>query len=216
MSYLLRYFLEDIVFIIGDISTVTSWEELIALPSFIRIVIYVSILLLILLSSLLNLVMYRIMRPIALFIMARHAGYRHSWIAFIPYGSYYLEFVLPIREFNVLNWVKTDRRETIAWFYIANEILGGIISFIIGNIPLLGTIADWAYSLFFLLWKWRKIFDLLKTYGFRKSAMFWSILGTLSKPLYVILLFIMCDREPDYGWGRFDFPILLEYDGEEE
>ena len=213
MSYLLLLLVEDIVFILDDLSRVGSWEELIALPSFTKIVIYASILLVIIISTVFHFVMYRIMRPIALFIMARHAGFRHAWVAFVPYGTYYLEFVLPIREFNVLNWVKTDKRETIAWTYIANDLLNPIISSILGMIPFLSTILQWAYSLFFVLWKWRKIYDLLITFGFKKSAMTWSILATLYKPLYVVLLFIMCDKEPNYGWGRFNFPVMIDYDG---
>lgn len=216
LSYLLMFLMEDIANIIFDLSTVGSWEELVALPSFGKIVFYAVILLLVFLSGLLNLIMYRIMRPIALFIMARHAGYPYAWIAFIPYGAYFLEFVLPIREFNVLNCVKTDKRETIAWIYIGNELFGGIVSAIIKCIPLLGQVADWAYSLFFVVWKWRKIYDLLKTFGFNKSAMTWAILGTLWKPLYVVLLFFMCDKEPDYGWKRFECPIILEEGDEEE
>jgi len=215
LSYLLIFILDDISNIIYDLTTVGSWEELVALPSFNKIVIYATILFLGFAGALLNLVMYRIMRPIALFIMARHAGYPYSWIAFVPYGSYFLEFALPIRQFNVFNWVKTDRRETIAWIYIANEFFGGIVSAILKCIPLLGRVADWVYSLFFIAWKWRKIYDLLKTFGFNKSAMTWSILATLWKPLYVVLLFFMCDKEPDYGWGRFECPIMIDYNEEE-
>ena len=213
MSYLLLLLIEDIAYILDDLSRVGSWEELIALPSFTKIVIYTSILLVIIISTVFHFVMYRIMRPVAVFIMARHAGFRHAWVAFVPYGTYYLEFVLPIREFNVFNWVKTDKRETIAWAYIGNDFLKPIISSILSMIPLLSTILQWAYSLFFEFWKWRKIYDLLITFGFQKSAMAWSILATLYKPLYVVLLFIMCDKEPNYGWGRFDFPVMIDYDG---
>jgi hypothetical protein len=154
------------------------------------------------------------MRPIALFIMARHAGFRYPWIAFVPYGSYYLEFVLPIREYNIFNWIKTDRRETIAWVYIGNDVLGWIISFVISMFPFIGKLGNLAYKLFFIVYKWRRIYDLLKTFRFNKSAMTLSIFSVICKPLYVILLFTMCDKEPDYGWGRYDFPLLLDTDGE--
>lgn len=214
MLFLQKFLVKDILLIFDDISSVGSWEELVALPSFIKIIMYALILLGILASAIFNLIMYRIMRPIAMFILARHAGFRHAWVAFVPYGSYYLEFVLPIREFNIFNWVKTEKRETIAWIYIGNELAGSIVTSIMGMIPFFGTVLEWAYSLFFVVWKWRKIYDLLITFGFKKSAMAWSILATLYKPLYVVLLFFMCDREPNYGWGRFDFPILIDYDGE--
>lgn len=214
MSFLFLLLLEDILFVISDLSTVNTWEELISLPSFTKIVIYGLIILIFTISLILNFVFYRIMRPIALFIMARHAGFRYPWIAFVPYGSYYLEFVLPIREYNVFNWIKTDRRETIAWVYIGNDVLGWIVSFVISMIPFLGKLGNLAYKLFFIVYKWRRIYDLLKTYRFNKSAMTLSIFSVMCKPLYVILLFTMCDKEPDYGWGRYDFPLLLDADGE--
>ncbi len=214
MSFLFLLLLEDILFVISDLSTVNTWEELISLPSFTKIVIYGLIILIFTISLILNFVFYRIMRPIALFIIARHAGFRYPWIAFVPYGSYYLEFVLPIREYNVFNWIKTDRRETIAWVYIGNDVLGWIVSFVISMIPFLGKLGNLAYKLFFIVYKWRRIYDLLKTYRFNKSAMTLSIFSVMCKPLYVILLFTMCDKEPDYGWGRYDFPLLLDADGE--
>lgn len=214
MSFLFLLLLEDILFVISDLSTVNTWEELISLPSFTKIVIYGLIILIFTISLILNFVFYRIMRPIALFIIARHAGFRYPWIAFVPYGSYYLEFVLPIREYNVFNWIKTDRRETIAWVYIGNDVLGWIVSFVISMIPFLGKLGNLAYKLFFIVYKWRRIYDLLKTFRFNKSAMTLSIFSVMCKPLYVILLFTMCDKEPDYGWGRYDFPLLLDTDGE--
>lgn len=214
MSFLILLLLEDILFVISDLSTVNTWEELISLPSFTKIVIYGLIILIFTISLILNFVFYRIMRPIALFIIARHAGFRYPWIAFVPYGSYYLEFVLPIREYNVFNWIKTDRRETIAWVYIGNDVLGWIVSFVISMIPFLGKLGNLAYKLFFIVYKWRRIYDLLKTFRFNKSAMTLSIFSVMCKPLYVILLFTMCDKEPDYGWGRYDFPLLLDADGE--
>ncbi len=214
MSYILIWIVEDIFYAFEELMYVSSWEELIALPSFGKIVLYCTIFLIFLISAIFNFVFYRIMRPIAIFIMARHAGYRHAWVAFVPYGTYYLEFVLPIRDFNIFNWIKTEKRESIAWIYIANDLLYPIIDSILGIIPLLGTVLSWCYQLFIQVWKWRRIYDLMKTFGFKKSAMTWSIFATLFKPLYVILLFVMCDKEPDYGWGRFDFPIMVSYDGE--
>ncbi len=214
LSFLMMGILEDIIFTFEELMYVSSWEELIALPSFGKIVLYSSIFLILILSAIFNFIFYRIMRPIAVFIMARHAGYRHAWVAFVPYGTYYLEFVLPIRDFNIFNWIKTEKRESVAWIYIANDLLFPIIDSILGLVPLFGTVVSWAYQIFVQVWKWRRIYDLMKTFGFKKSAMTWSILSALYKPLYVVFLFIMCDKEPDYGWGRFDFPIMISYDGE--
>ena len=102
LSYFMIGIVEDIIYTFEELLYVSSWEELIALPSFGKMVLYSSIFIILILSAIFNIIFYRIMRPIAVFIMARHAGYRHAWVAFVPYGTYYLEFVLPIRDFYFL------------------------------------------------------------------------------------------------------------------
>lgn len=213
--YAIVLIISDIIIIIDEVKDAGSWEAIVQLPDFSRLVFYVIILLIIICISALNFALNRIMRPIAMFILARHAGFKHAWIAFVPYGSYYLEFVLPIRDFNVLNWIKTDKRETIAWTYIANDLCKPIIARILGIVPFLGTALNIGYDLLIYMFKWRKIYDLLKTFGFKNSAMTWSILSVIFKPIYVVLLFIMCDKEPDYGYGRFECPPMIDYEGEE-
>lgn len=212
--YGIMFLVEDFIFIIEKIMNAGSWDAIVQLPEFTRFVTYVVIILLIVCSFAFNFVLNRIMRPISLFIIARHAGYKRPWIAFIPYGSYYLEFVLPIRDFNVLNWIKTDKRETIAWSYIANDLLKSLVKSILGIVPFFGYVLKVGYELLIYMFKWRKIYDLLKTFGFKKSAMTWAILSVIFKPVYIVLLFIMCDREPDYGYGRFECPVMIGYDGE--
>ena len=51
---------------------------------------------------------------IALFVMARNAGYKYSWLAFIPIAQTYLEFTLPKRNFKIFKIVDTDKRATVA------------------------------------------------------------------------------------------------------
>ncbi len=213
--YAIVFLSADIANIIDEMERAGSWENIVHLPEFARLVVYIVIALIVICGIVFHLTLNHIMRPIAMFILARHAGFKHPWIAFVPYGACYLEFVLPIRDFNVLNWIKTDKRETIAWSYIANDVLQPVIKSIIGFIPLIGTVLKIGYKLLIYMFKWRKIYDLLKTFGFKNSAMTWSILGVLFKPVYIVLLFIMCDREPDYGYGRFECPIMIDYEGEE-
>ena len=88
-----------------------------------------------------------------------------------------------------------------------------LVKSILGIVPLLGSVLKIGYELLIYMFKWRKIYDLLKTFRF-KSAMTWAILSVLFKPVYIVLLFIMCDREPDYGYGRFECPVMIGYDGE--
>lgn len=220
MSYflstlILNYFLylfEDIEYL----TTLNSFEDIVGTSEFYNVLTFAIILIVIFVSSVFSFFMYRIMRPIAVFIMAKHAGYCRPWIAFVPYGTHYLEYVLPIREFNIFNWIKTDHRTTIAWVYIGFDLGNPLISLIFSFIPLIGGLAKYAYKAFWLVYKWRKYYDLLKTFGFKKAVGFWAAASVLCKPLYTILLFIMCDRTPDYGFGRYDYPILLTNNTEYE
>lgn len=214
MTFLIVLILDNIFNTFYNVINAGSLEAIVAHPDFGKMLLYIIILLGIITVSLTNFIMYRIMRPLAVFIMARHAGFRHAWVSFVPYGTHYLEFVLSMREFNIFNWIKTDKRETMAWIYIANDFLKGIISSIIRFFPVIGTPLNYIYQGAFLVFKWRKYYDLLHTFGIKKSAMVLSILSLICKPLYVVLLFIMCDREPDYGWRRFDCPILINEYGD--
>ena len=48
------------------------------------------------------LVMY-IVSAVPYFIMAKKAGFRHAWLAFIPYGQQYIAMTLSHREFSIFN-----------------------------------------------------------------------------------------------------------------
>ena len=44
--------------------------------------------------------------------MAKNAGCRNAWIAFLPFGKNYLAFVLPHREYNI-GLIKTKNRKRV-------------------------------------------------------------------------------------------------------
>ncbi len=213
MTYVIYSFVMNYLFnLMKDVDyllTLDSLEQALNTSEFYNVLIFVIVTLTIMLCNLFSFLMYRIMRPIAVFIMAKHAGYRKPWLAFIPYGTHYLEFVLPIREFNALNIIKTEHRNTVAWIYIGCDLGAPFISLLFSFIPLIGGLAQYAYKAFWYVYKWRKYYDLLKTYEFKKAVGLWAAMFILCKPLYTIFLFIMCDRTPDYGWGRYDYPILI-------
>ncbi|MBQ3516252.1 MAG: hypothetical protein IJA29_03415, partial [Lachnospiraceae bacterium] len=56
------------------------------------------------------LVMY-IVSAVPYFIMAKKAGFRHAWLAFIPYGQQYIAMTLSHREFSIFNKFKTRNRK---------------------------------------------------------------------------------------------------------
>lgn len=212
--YALIYLIGDVLETIGDVAGSSSLDDMINHPDFIKFIIYLTVILISVSSALLSFILYRVMRPIALFIIGRNAGYPRPWIVLIPYGCHFMEFALPMREFNILNWIKTDKRETIAWTYIALDFFKPIISFILSMLPLIGNLSGIIITGTFALFKWRKYYDLLRTYGFKNSAMTLSVLSLFCKPLYCVLLFLMCDKTPDFGWKGFENPIMISYDGE--
>lgn len=63
------------------------------------------------------LVMY-IVSAVPYFIMAKKAGFRHAWLAFIPYGQQYIAMTLSHREFSIFNKFKTRNRKKAFWAYI--------------------------------------------------------------------------------------------------
>ena len=212
--YALLYLLGDVLETIGEVAGSSSLEEMTGHPDFTKFIIYIAIFVICITSTILSFILNNIMRPIALFIIGIHAGYPRPWIVFLPYGCHFMEFALPMREYNILNWIKTDKRETIAWTYIALDFFKPIISFIMSMLPLIGNLSGIIISGAFALFKWRKYYDLLLTYGFKNSAMTLSVLSVFCKPLYCVLLFMICDKTPDFGWKGFENPIMISYDGE--
>ncbi len=208
--YALIYLIGDVLETIGDVAGSSSLEEMTNHPDFTKFIIYITIFVIFVASKILSGILYNIMRPIALFIIGTHAGYPRPWIVFLPYGSHFLEFSLPLKEFNVLNWIKTDKRDTIAWIYIALDVFKPMISLILSLLPLIGNLRSIIIGGSFALFKWRKYYDLLLTYGFKDSAMTLSVLSVFCKPLYCVLLFLICDKTPDFGWKGFENPILID------
>lgn len=210
LTYIIVFLIEDIIEVMDNLSSAGSLEAMVQHPDFDRFLIYLAIFLVWFSAATISFILYRIIRPLAVFIMGLHAGYPYAWVAFLPYGTHFVEFALPLKEFNILNWIKTDKRETIAWTYIALDFFKPIIVTIISFIPIIGRLGEIAFEGAMAMFKWRKYYDLLKTFGFKQSAMTLSILSVFCKPLYCVLLFIMCDRTPDYGWKGFENPILID------
>lgn len=93
---------------------------------------------------------YFIVAAIPYFIMARKAGFKHAWLAFIPYGQYYVIMTLPHREFNIFNKFKTNNRKKAFWAYVIVAVIATVIgivnSFLDDITELLSTLAETASS----------------------------------------------------------------------
>lgn len=155
---------------------------------------------------LLSIVIGYLIPAIALYNMAKKAGYKYSWLAFIPVAQTYLEFVLPKRDFK-LGFV-TKERGVVGLIFIGVTYFGGIIVGALNAVPGLGQVLDFIFMV--ALWAvcWRKMYDVIRTYKSKEAALTISILGMICPPVYAIALLTCINQEPDYGWGNYYYEIL--------
>lgn len=139
---------------------------------------------------------------IALFKMGRKAGYKYAWFAFIPFLQTYLEFVLPRREFKAL-FIKTYKRDVMGIVFLLLSLFGtALIAFLNGLVGL-GQILDIAFAVFMIACNWRKMYDLLYTFGDEEKAKIISIIGLFFPFVYSIVLILSMGKTPEYGAKNF-------------
>ncbi len=68
--------------------------------------------------AIISLLVMHIVSSVPYFIMAKKAGFRHAWLAFIPYGQQYVTMTLSHREFSIFNKFKTKNRKKAFWGYV--------------------------------------------------------------------------------------------------
>ena len=144
-----------------------------------------------------------ILPAIALFKMARKAGYKYPWLAFIPIVQTYLEYVLPRKEFNLL--FKTKKRNVVAIADIILTYFGTTIIVILNIVPALGQLLDVLLPVVLILFAWRRRYDVICTFKDKELALPISILGTFIPLIYSIVLLVIMKRDPDYGAGNYYF-----------
>ncbi|MCR4686784.1 MAG: hypothetical protein K5659_04395 [Lachnospiraceae bacterium] len=142
---------------------------------------------------------------IALFKMARKAGYKNAWFAFIPFLQTYLEFVIPRKQFNLLGIIKTYKREVIAIVYICLSIFGTTISAALQGIPVIGQFLGLCFFVLMQAFVYCKVYDIFITYGSKEKAILMALLNILipGNLIYTIGLLTIMGKDPDYGAGNF-------------
>lgn len=138
---------------------------------------------------------------IALFKLARKAGYKHAWLAFIPVAQTYLEFVLPRREFNLL--FKTKNRSLMGIIDLILTYFGTTIIVALNVIPALGQLLDVALPFILVAFAWRRKYDMICTFRDKELALLISILSIPFPFVYNIVLIFSMNREPEYGAGNY-------------
>lgn len=138
---------------------------------------------------------------IALYKMAKRADYKYPWMAWVPIAQTYLEYILPKREFNV--GFKTKERGTIALITIGGTYLGGVVVGALNTIPMLGQMLDIVFPLVLQVFRWRKMYDVIRTYKEKDISLAISIIGVFIPIVYSCALLSCINQEPEYGWGGY-------------
>ena len=138
--------------------------------------------------------------------MAKRQGLSNAWLAYIPYGNFYISLKLSPREFNLFNWIKYDDRMKAFWlFLIATGIYIILIvpMSLLSMIPVLGWLLFMAYIIAYCLISygiiWRMNYDILITYGMPEHAMWVSVVNLFFPILMTVFAYIIMNKEPDYN-----------------
>lgn len=144
---------------------------------------------------------------IALFKLAKKAGYKYPWLAFIPVAQTYLEFVIPRREFKLL--FTTRKRNVVGIVTIILTYFGTTVIVLLNVVPAIGQLLDLLLPIILILLNWRRRYDMIRTFRDKELATAISILSIFFPAIYTIVLIISMNKEPEYGAGNY-YNIYME------
>ncbi len=151
-------------------------------------------------------VLMYLLPAIALYKMAKTAGYKYPWLSFIPFANTVLEFILPVREFKLF-FVDTKDRLMTGIVFIVICYFGSALVGVIAAIPiigwLIGILASLAIVIIVFAMDWRKNYDLFMTYAGPQFSIVWSIVCTAVPFAFPIVILFIMNNEPDYGVGNY-------------
>ncbi|MCR5848647.1 MAG: hypothetical protein K6G75_11095 [Lachnospiraceae bacterium] len=176
---------------------------------------------------LIGIIFNHILTAIPIYIMAHKAGYAYPFIAFIPFAKEYLMHVLPSKEYSFIGLYKTYDRKIGFWIFFTTkyvaQFVATIILGVIAFIPLLGSLVSLVSPFIVMvitacagISTAIMAIDLFELYWNSKDKSIPVIMGILNVffPIVLpIMLYILCSREPEYGFGNYYYPI---YPSEEE
>lgn len=140
--------------------------------------------------------------------MAKRAGLPNPWLVFVPLGCYYIYLNLARREFNLFDWIKTNDRTKVFWWFLI--CYGGYFTVtmllsILSSIPFIQFLfifVNYAIMMAFTvaqyIFFWRVNYDILMTYGMQEHAMWASIVSCFVPIVMVVFSFMIMNNEPDY------------------
>lgn len=67
-----------------------------------------------------------VIKTMPYFFMGKNAGFKHSWVAFVPAGRQYIAMTIPHCQYN-LGLLKTDNRKSVYWVWFGFETVFTIL-----------------------------------------------------------------------------------------
>lgn len=163
----------------------------------------------ILLVSIVCIIITFIVTNIPLYRMAKRAGIKNAWLAFIPLGCVYIRIMIPRREYNIFNLFKTDDRKKAFLLHVILFVIIMVVDIfctMLSFIPIVGLILIlilipvlFIFGIAISIILWRANYDILMTYGMEEHAMLISIISIFFPILMIIFSYIIMNREPDYS-----------------
>ena len=173
--------------------------------------------------ALIGVIAYHLMLAVPLYKMAYKAGYDYPFLAFIPFANYYLAHILPAKEYSYLGIAKTyDRRKGFLFFILITYAAPVVISLIgfASIIPIIGyilsfftTIITYPIAIASMIARAIMMIDLMGMYmkKYNRGTAIGLGIGSLFIPfMFPIACMVLCNREPDYGFGNYYVPIIPE------
>ena len=169
-----------------------------------------------------------ILLAVPLYIMAEKAGYAHPFLAFIPFANYYLAHILPMKEYNYIGIFKTyERGKGFALYMVLRYAVPFGLSIIImafSFVPFIGFLVSfvsqfltWAEVVAYSIAKAVMVSDLIQTYVKKSDkglAVFLGVLSIFVPLAFPIACFVLCSKEPEFGFGNFYCPISFREEEE--
>ena len=176
---------------------------------------------------------WHVVRAIPYYMMAKKAGGKNPWVAFVPCGPDYVAMMLPHREFSIFNKFKTRNRKKAFWMYIVTIAISVVLNMISEGLDMANQVLDTMYNeqgasigiligllvllvlmlmlLAFTLAntfascmiRWRTYYDILNTYGMSEHAMWASVLSVFIPIVMLVFSYIIMGNEPEYGYGNY-------------
>lgn len=158
---------------------------------------------------------FAIFNGIPIYKMAKKAGVAHPWLAFIPYGNYWVEVMLAKKPFDMFGgkivWEKRSKAAGMVLLAMTVPLAVTFVLSFLSIIPFVGFLIVlfmqlfvMAYTALILLLKYFINEDILDTYlPNDENKILWLVLSLVFPIAYTIVLYMHMNDEPNYEYEDY-------------